>query len=144
MPRLPIRPWHVAPRLAAGAIILNAGLSKSGSDEESAAGLHGMAATAYPPVGGIEPPTFVDGLSKAEIGLGSALLAPVVPTAPVAAALTAFSAGLMGLYARVPGLRQPGSIRPTQDGLPIAKDVWLLGIGLGLLTDTVLRRRRRD
>lgn len=144
MSRLPLKPWHVAPRLAAGALILNSGLDKASADEETATGLHGMAATAYPALQSVEPTTFVDGLSKAEIGLGGALLAPVVPTGPVAGALTAFSAGLMGLYARVPGMRRPGSIRPTQDGLAIAKDVWMLGIGIGLLTDTVLRRRRRD
>lgn len=140
---LPLRPWHVAPRLAAGAIILSSGLDKRGADPQTAAGVHGMASTAYPPVERVEPTSFVQRLSKAEIGLGGALLAPVVPTAPVAAALTAFGAGLMGLYARVPGLRREGSIRPTQDGTAIAKDVWLLGIGAGLLTDSLLRWRRR-
>lgn len=142
MPRTPIKPWHVAPRLAAGAIILNSGLEKSAADEETAQGLQGMAATAYPPLGELEPKQFVDMLSRAEIALGAALITPLVPTGLAAAGLTAFSSGLLGLYARVPGLRHPGSIRPTQDGLPIAKDVWLLGIGLGLLTDTLFRRRR--
>lgn len=143
MPRLPIQPWHVAPRLAAGALILHSGLDKHGADEQTAGGVHGMAATAYPPVKDVEPTTFVDRLSKAEIALGTALIAPVVPTLPVAAALTAFSSGLMGLYARVPGLRRESSVRPTQDGMAIAKDVWMLGIGVGLLTDALARRRRR-
>jgi hypothetical protein len=140
---LSIQPWHVAPRLAAGAIILNSGLDKRGADPETAEGMHGMATTAYPVVDEVEPGRFVGTLSKTEIALGSALIAPVVPTGPVAAALTAFSAGLLGLYARVPGMRRPGSVRPTQQGSAIAKDVWLLGIGLGLLTDSLLRRRRR-
>jgi hypothetical protein len=139
---LSVKPWHVAPRLAAGAIILNSGLDKRGADRDAAEGMHGMASTAYPVVDELPADTFVDSLSKAEIALGSALMAPVVPTGPVAAALTAFSAGLVGLYARVPGMRRPGSIRPTQQGNAVAKDVWLLGIGLGLLTDTLLRRRR--
>jgi hypothetical protein len=41
-------------------------------------------------------------------------------------------------------MRKPGSLAPTQDGLTIAKDVWLLGIGVGLLTrGTVDRGPRR-
>lgn len=140
---LSMKPWHVAPRLAAGAIILNSGLNKRGADAETAQGMHGMASTAFPLIEDLEPETFVDTLSKTEIALGSALMAPVVPSGPVAAALTAFSAGLMGLYARVPGMRQPGSVRPTEQGNAVAKDVWLLGIGVGLLTDVLLRRRRR-
>lgn len=143
MAALPIKAWHVAPRLAAGAMILNAGLNKRGADRETAEGVHGMAGTAYPPVENVDPETFVSGLSTAEVALGTALIAPVVPTGLVASALTAFSAGLLGLYTRIPGMRQEGSIRPTQKGNAIAKDVWLLGIGIGLLTDTVMRRRDR-
>jgi hypothetical protein len=47
--------------------------------------------------------------------------------------LTAFSAGLVGLYLKVPGMRQEGSLKPTEEGTAIAKDVWLLGAGLSLL-----------
>jgi len=50
-----------------------------------------------------------------------------VPGKVAGAGLTAFAAGLLGLYLRTPGMR------PTQQGTAIAKDVWLLGIGLGLL-----------
>jgi hypothetical protein len=67
------------------------------------------------------------------VGLGAALLLPFVPDGLAGAALTAFSAGLLGLYVRVPGLRQEGSIRPTQQGTAIAKDVWLLALGLSLM-----------
>jgi hypothetical protein len=31
-------------------------------------------------------------------------------------------------------------LRPTQQGTPIAKDVWLLGIGVGLLADELAER----
>ena len=141
MSLLPLKPWHVAPRLAAGAMILNAGLDKRGADPETAAGMHGMAATAYPQLADIEPTRFIETLSTCEITLGTALMTPFVPTGPVAAALTAFSGGLLGLYARVPGMRRPDSVRPSEQGLAIAKDVWLLGIGVGLLTDVLLRRR---
>jgi hypothetical protein len=66
-----------------------------------------------------------------------------VPTAVAGAALTGFSGGLLGLYLRTPGMRKPGSLAPTQDGLAIAKDVWLLGIGVGLLTRGTLDRDTR-
>jgi len=67
-----------------------------------------------------------------------------VPTAVAGAALTGFSSGLLGLYLRTPGMTKPGrSVAPTQEGLPIAKDVWMLGIGIGLLTQGLLDRQSR-
>ena len=68
------------PRLAAGAYILNSGLSKRGADEETAQGLHGMAAGTYSFLGDVEPKQFTKTLSTAEIALGAALVAPFVPT----------------------------------------------------------------
>ena len=42
-------------------------------------------------------------------------------------------------------MRQPGSLRPTPDGIGLAKDVWLLGAGLTLLLDRrPVRRSRSD
>jgi len=58
-----------------------------------------------------------------------------VPSALAGAALAGFSAGLVQLYWKTPGMRQPGSIKPTQQGIALAKDVWLLGAGLTLLLD---------
>jgi hypothetical protein len=52
------------------------------------------------------------------------------------------STGLLGLYLRTPGMRQEGSIRPTEQGLVLAKDVWLLGIGASLLVEELIRRDR--
>jgi hypothetical protein len=41
-------------------------------------------------------------------------------------------------------MTKPGkSVAPTQDGLPIAKDVWMFGIGIGLLTQGLLDRKRK-
>ena len=60
---------------------------------------------------------------------------PIVPTAVAGAGLAAFSAGLVGLYLRTPGMREDGSLRPTQQGIALAKDVWMLGIALGFLID---------
>jgi uncharacterized membrane protein YphA (DoxX/SURF4 family) len=136
--RLPITPSEIAPRIATGAFILNSGLGKRRADEGTAAGLHGFASSTYPFLQKVPPTTFAKALSTSEITLGAALLTPFVPTAVAGAALTAFSAGLLGLYLRTPGMTRPGaSIAPTQDGLTIAKDVWMLGIGLGMLTSAL-------
>jgi hypothetical protein len=131
---------HLPTRLAAGAFILNTGLTKWKGDEQTAAGVHGMAAGTYPFLASIEPPRFLKLLAGAEIGLGAALLAPVVPAGVAGAGLTGFAAGLLGLYARTPGMRD--GIRPTQQGTAIAKDVWLLGIGAGLVLDALAAGRR--
>lgn len=132
---LSIKARHLPARLAAGAFILNSGLSKRGADEQTAGYLHGMATGTYPILGKLEPTQFARLLSAGEITVGAALLLPVVPTALAAAGLAAFSSGLLGLYLRTPGMREPGSLRPTQDGIAIAKDVWMLGIAGTLLVD---------
>ncbi|MCO6010964.1 hypothetical protein NE236_39005 [Actinoallomurus purpureus] len=138
--RFSIRLRHVPGRLATGIFILDSGLNKRGADQPTAEALHGMAANAYPFLRVVDPKTFVRLLSASEMALGTALLLPVVPTAVAGAALTAFSAGLVGLYARTPGMRREGSVLPSQQGIPQAKDAWLLGIGLGFVVDGVLDR----
>jgi hypothetical protein len=140
--KLSIAPREIAPRLSAGAYILHSGLEKRNADEAHAKALHGMAAAAYPALGQGDPVRFVRLLSKAEITVGAVLLLPVVPAGVAGAVLTAFSGGLLGMYLRTPGLRRPGSLAPSPDGIAIAKDVWMLGIGLGLLADAAERRRR--
>ncbi|HEU4348204.1 MAG TPA: hypothetical protein VFR35_10490 [Actinoplanes sp.] len=140
---LPVKIADIAPRVATGAFILNSGLSKRTVDEGTAKGLHGMASGAYPVLGRLEPQQFAKLLSAGEITLGAALLAPVVPTAVAGAALTAFAAGLVGLYLRTPGLRKEGSLAPTHEGIGLAKDVWMLGIGVGFVADAIARRRGR-
>jgi uncharacterized membrane protein YphA (DoxX/SURF4 family) len=124
-------------RLATGAFLLNSGLTKRNPDDATAAALHGMAAGTYPFLKSIPPQPFVRLLSAGEIAVGAALLLPVVPTVLAGAALAAFSTGLLGLYLRTPGLREKGSLRPTQAGIAVAKDIWMLGIGLGFVLDAV-------
>ena len=131
---------HLPLRLATGAFILNSGLSKLDAPDEVAEGVHGFATTAYPELKRIPPEKFVRILSAGEIAVGAALLSPFVPATIAGAALTAFSAGLVGLYLKVPGMRQEGSLKPTQDGTAVAKDVWLLGAGLSLLLDGLTDR----
>jgi hypothetical protein len=57
--------------------------------------------------------------------------------------LTGFSGGLLGLYLKTPGMRKPGSLAPTEQGLAVAKDIWLVGIGIGLMTRGLIERRPR-
>ena len=129
-------------RLATGAFILNSGIGKWSADEETAARLHGMAAGTYPFLQNIKPADFAKLLSAGEIALGAALLLPVVPAALAGAGLTAFSGALLGMYLRTPGLRRERSLRPSQQGVPLAKDVWMLGVGLGLLAGALTDRRQ--
>jgi len=129
-------------RLGAGAFILNAGLSKRGADGATAAQLQGFAAGTYPFLNKVDPAVFARILSASEIALGTAVLLPVVPAGVAGIGLTAFSAGLLGLYLRTPGLRRDGSLRPTEQGITIAKDVWMLAIGLSLVIDDLVERGR--
>jgi uncharacterized membrane protein YphA (DoxX/SURF4 family) len=140
--KLSVKARHLPGRIATGAFILHAGLEKWDSDEAHAAGIHGMATGAFPIVKDIPPPRFVRLLAAGEIATGAALLAPFVPEALAGAALTGFSGALLTMYWRTPALRKPGSVWPTQQGMPVSKDVWMLGIGLGLLIDALTSRRR--
>ena len=126
-------------RLATGAYILHSGIEKWSGGEQQAQGVHGMAAGAFPFLKGMQPAVFLKSLSLGEVAVGAALLAPVVPPAVAGAALTGFSGALLTMYLRTPALHKPGSIWPTQNGIGVSKDVWMLGIGLGLLTDAAGR-----
>jgi uncharacterized membrane protein YphA (DoxX/SURF4 family) len=127
------RLWQVPLRLATGAFILQSGLGKRGADTETATTLHGFASGTYPMLQKLEPARFARLLSAGEIALGSALLAPFVPARFAGLALMGFSSGLLGLYWKTPGMRQEGSPLPTQEGITLAKDAWILAIGLALL-----------
>jgi uncharacterized membrane protein YphA (DoxX/SURF4 family) len=122
-------------RLATGAYILHSGIEKWHGDEDQAAGVHGMAAQAYPPFQAMKATDFLKTLSVGEIAVGAALLTPFVPPALAGAALTGFSGALVGMYLRTDALHRPGSVWPTRQGIAVSKDVWMLGIGLGLLID---------
>lgn len=133
---------NVPTRVATGAYILHSGLSKwNGGTEEQAKALHALASGAYPVLANVEPATFLKVLAGAEIGIGAALLTPVIGNRLAGAALTAFSGGLMGMYLRTPALREPGSVWPSRAGTAISKDIWMVGIGLGLVADSGDRRR---
>jgi hypothetical protein len=132
---LSVKLRHLPQRAVTGAFILQSGISKWSADEETAAQLHGFASGTYPFLAKLKPQDFVKLLAGSEIALGTALLLPFVPNVVAGAGLTAFSGGLLGLYARTPGMRKEGSPLPTQQGIALAKDVWMAGIGLGLVLD---------
>ena len=88
----------------------------------------------------LKPADFTRLLAVGEITLGAALLLPVVPAAVAGAGLAAFSGGLLGLYARTPGMRKENSPFPTQQGIALAKDAWMMGIALGLVIDYLTDR----
>jgi hypothetical protein len=135
--------WHVPVRLVTGAYILNAGLQKRGADPEMARRLHGFATGAYPQFEKMPPEDFAMLLSTGEVTVGALLLSPFVSTAVAGAALTTFAGLLGGLYLRTPGMREEGSLQPTEQGTPLAKDSWLLAIGSALVLDGVLHRKKR-
>ena len=125
-------------RVATGAFILNSGISKLSADEGTAQFLHGAAAATYPAFfKDMEPKKFARLLALSEIGVGSALLAPMVPATVAGAALTGFGASLIGMYLKTPSMTLDDGIRPSQEGTVVAKDVWLVGAGLTLLTQGI-------
>jgi hypothetical protein len=130
-------------RLISGGFILDSGVGHLTADEGTAGQLHAMAAGTYPFLSEVDPRVFARALAAAELAVGGLLLAPIVPAGLAGLALTGFACGLVGLYARTPGLRREGSPFPTQQGLGSAKDTWLAAIGVSLLADAVLGRDGR-
>ncbi len=137
-----MRLTHTPLRVSIGAYILNSGLGKRTLEGEATAGMHGMAVGAIPQLRQFEPDRFAKLLSRGEIALGAALLVPFVPSLLAGAALTVFGAGLVQLYLKTPGMREGKSLKPSQAGIGLAKDVWLVGAGLTLMLDSLTRRRR--
>ena len=124
-----------------GAYIAHSGLEKWRGSEEQAAGVHGIAAKALPVLRPIPPRRFLRLLAAGEILTGSLLLNPLISNGVAGAALTVFSGGLVTMYARTPTMHTPGSIWPSRLGIAVSKDVWMLGIGLGLLADAFSKSR---
>ncbi|MGQ5264533.1 hypothetical protein ACTWLT_27660 [Micromonospora sp. ZYX-F-536] len=133
---------HLPLRVSIGAYILNSGLTKRNLEGEAAQGMHGMAVAALPQLGQLEPARFAKLLSYSEMALGAALIAPFVPATLAGLGLTAFGVGLVQLYLKTPGMREAGSVRPTQQGTGLAKDVWLVGAGLTLVLEGLTHGRR--
>lgn len=129
-------------RVAAGAYILNTGVTQLNVDEATAKSLHGMASGTYPVLGKLEPKVFARSLAIGEIAVGTALLLPIVPPFIAGAALVGFSGAQLNMYWHTPDIHEEGSLRPTPRGTAISKDVWMFGIGLALMTDSALEGTR--
>lgn len=127
------RLWQVPLRLTSGAYVLDSGLRKWGADEETAKHLQGFASGAYPFLAEVKPTAFAKALSVSEVLIGTGLLIPFVPARMAGLGLLGFGGGLLGLYARTPGMRRPGTPFPTQEGVALAKDSWLAAIGVALV-----------
>ena len=138
--RISVKARHLPPRIATGAFMINSGVGKLKADEATVERLHGFAAGTYPFLNKLKPADFVRLFAASEIVLGTALVVPVVPAGLVGAGLAAFSAGTLGLYVKTPGMRKPGTPLPTEAGTALAKDVWMAGIGLGLVLDDLTDR----
>jgi uncharacterized membrane protein YphA (DoxX/SURF4 family) len=141
--KLWIRARDVPTRVSTGAYILHAGLGKWDLDEKRAGGIHAAASGAFPMLKRIPPLRFARLLAVGEIATGTALLAPLVPAALAGGALTLFSGTLLAMYLRTPAMHEPGSVWPTQAGTAVSKDVWMLGVGLGLLVEAATQARAR-
>jgi hypothetical protein len=133
---------HIPPRVATGAFILNSGLGKLSADEDTAKGVHGMAVGTYPFLAKAEPKVFTKALAVGEIAIGASLLSPFVSPLLAGGALVGFSGSLLRMYLKTPGMTRQDGVRPSQQGTPIAKDVWMLGIGLGLVIDGLTPHRK--
>jgi hypothetical protein len=135
---------HLPLRLATGAFLVNSGMTKLSLPEEEAKRFHELAAERLPVVGQVSPALFGRALAIGELAVAGALLVPLVPAGVAGAALGAFSGGLLWLYAKTPGMHEEASLRPTPQGLVVAKDVWMAGIAASLLIDDAGRRFRRQ
>jgi uncharacterized membrane protein YphA (DoxX/SURF4 family) len=138
--KLPLKTRDLPTRIATGAYILHAGMEKWNTSEDRAKGLHTMASGAFPFLSRIPPVRFGKLLAAGEIATGAALLSPVVPASLAGSALTLFSGALVGMYLRTPAMHKPNSVWPTPQGIGVSKDVWMLGIGLGLLLEAATNR----
>jgi len=131
-------------RVATGTYILHSGIQKWSGDEERAAQVHGFASGAFPNLKQIPPTQFLKILSVSEMALGVALLSPVTSGPVAGAALCGFSGSLLALYWKTDALHEPGSPWPTQAGTAISKDVWMFGIGAGLVLGGLFSGGRRS
>jgi hypothetical protein len=121
---------HFPLRVAIGAFFVNSGLSKWNLEGEAVTATHGMAVGAVPQLKRDRPGPLRQAARRYRTGAG---WCPAAADRPV-------RAGLLRLYWATPGLREPGGFRPTQQGVAIAKDTWLVGAGLTLLLDDLLGR----
>src|SRR5690606_31473249 len=121
--------------------------------DDTANFLHASAAGTYPALfRNMQPKKFAQLLAYSEMAVGAALLVPMVPATLAGVALTGFGASLVGMYFKTPSMTLDDGIRPSHEGMALAKDIWLVGAGLTLVGQGILgapepkkktRRKRR-
>ena len=131
-------------RGTAGAFLLQSGWGKKDLPKKGYEGLQEMAKTGVPQVADLDPTVFGKALAYGELGLGGALLTPVVSNRLAGRGLTAFSAGLLTMYFRNDEMTQDDGIRPSAKGVTLAKDSWLLAIGLALFFLKDKKKAKKD
>ena len=124
---------NMAMRGITGAWILNAGLTKTGMDDGTANHLKNMAASGVPALGKLSDAQFKQFIVAGESLVGSALLAPFVPNRVAGIGLALFSAGMLSMYFKNDSMTEKDGVRPSQEGTPLAKDMWLAAIAAGLI-----------
>lgn len=129
----PMKLSNIPLRAIPGAFIVNSGLGKLDMDAESSKGLQDFAATGIKELKQLPSDKFGQIIGASEIAVGGALLAPFVSNRIAGAGLTAFGAGLLTLYFGDDDNTLDDGIRPSEQGLSLAKDSWLLAAGLTLL-----------
>jgi hypothetical protein len=136
-----MRPANFPVRFAAGVMILSAGVGKLRRTENGVPDVHAVAATNYPFLEQMAPEQFTKVLGVTEMVLGGALLVPLVGDGVAGVGLSAFAAAMIGLFAKGQGEHHEGPA-PEHPGAALARDIWLLGIGLRLVADSLRRRQR--
>lgn len=137
---------HLPARAIVGAFMLNAGMGKFNLPPEAAKSMRDMGSAAVPQLQKLKPEDFGKLLATGETALGAALLIPFVPTWVGAVGLAGFSAAMLTMYVKTPGMTEEDGIRPTAEGTSLAKDSWLAAIAGTLILDeitTTSRARRK-
>lgn len=128
-------------RSVSGAFILNSGIGKIGMPAEYSAGIQQAAASGIPLMAKLPSDKFGSYLGYAETAIAGALLAPFVSNRIAGAGLTAFSAGLLSMYFANPENTEEDGIRPSSEGLSLAKDVFMLAIGAALMAEDPAKKK---
>ncbi|GAA1498114.1 DoxX family membrane protein [Paeniglutamicibacter kerguelensis] len=124
---------NIALRLTSGAYILNSGVGKLRLPAEVAQGLQSMTANAIPPVEKVDPAVFGKAVAVGEITLGAMLLTPFIPSRLAGLGLGAFAGSLLAIYLKTPGMTESDGVRPSPNGVAMAKDFWLAGMAVALV-----------
>lgn len=123
-------------RGVSGMYLVQSGLGKKDAPVEVYEHLKNMAATGIPQFKEWDSKTFGQLLWISEVGIGAMLLTPFVSKRLAGLALTAFSAGMLTMYFNNDNMTQDNGITPTEEGIPLSKDIWLAAMGAALVAQT--------